>query len=923
MNRKGQFSIIAALLVAIILIATVVVTYSTIRNSPIQDQPQVLSAIDETNLALKQILGFTTGYYGSVLQVTGNSTYAKMLATNYLHSGLVNIASMHPEWGTSFDVTETDMYAYWFANTSYSTGNLAVNYSLTGMGIYGITYATSSKLTVQVKDTTADNQTQLIVIKDESEPLVNLGKHSFKFYRYIGSDLQWELISPSTEPIAYANGTYLIDIPSGVDPYSYFVQVEDPRGIVVVASSFSSYVYTLSWNQRSQAKYAVAGSTSPILGAPDKNYATLGKDATCTVTDYQGGTGTIKKVYFNITYYGTVSGTLDWYYRLDGGTWVTIGSLTQGGTANSPLKVSYNATGLRASWTWSNLNTTDIQFRNNDNGASEDAYVDAIYVTVITEIAGNYSTIPDENIVVELLQNGTMRWLGQNLQLTTQAKPILPIPIRSIYVNQTINGVNREVPFQVEDWTLDYKIPLGLANNASVFSSRTMLVFLVNSKVSKITLWWNGSDQAKQTPFAYINRYFTNDDPANGILTNNRVSLVIQGDNSYLYVDNFDFTYTSWNEYGTTPYLNDDTSNYIRNNVNDQREGWFTFQDLTGGQSSALGAITTIRIEFECRRDGSDDYFDFRINDGATIYGPYTITPQSSYSWRSYDVTSIITNRTKINNLSIDVRYRQSGGSASNVYIRRVRLYVVFDGWLTSVAGSVTTKADFLRVNNEYPVYGSAPAYTIHHGIIRDIVQQEAEYSGGVDNSPNFYTHIVITLPANMSYYTYQLRLMFVNSQQSRNIADLCLVRLKASTGQPRTENGTSNELPIVSSITGTYYNYSTTKWAHHWSQFITGTKGAGIMFTDEANKMLYFFDTMAGGKTGALKVSNSTDRLIELLPITMASKQFTYALDLSWSGAVATFDGSTPVYTEVSGQKTGLWITVEYPPTISATTES
>jgi hypothetical protein len=202
-------------------------------------------------------------------------------------------------------------------------------------------------------------------------------------------------------------------------------------------------------------------------------------------------------------------------------------------------------------------------------------------------------------------------------------------------------------------------------------------------------------------------------------------------------------------------------------------------------------------------------------------------------------------------------------------------------------------------------------------------VQQEAEYSGGVTNCPNFYAHIVVTLPANASYYTYQLRLMFVNSQQSRNIADLCLIRLETSTGQPRTENGTASGLPIVSSRTGLFSNSSASLWAHHWSQFITGTRGSGVVFTDTANQMLYFFDTMAGGKTGALRISNSTGRLIELLPITMASKQFTYALDLSWSGAVATFDGTTPIYREVGGQKTGLWIIVEYPPTIAVSTKS
>ncbi len=104
MNNKGQFSIIAALLVAVVLIASVMATYSAIRYSPIQSQPQILSAIDETNLALKQILGFTVGYYGSVMQVTGNSSYAQTLATNYLDSGLENVADIKPEWGASFNV---------------------------------------------------------------------------------------------------------------------------------------------------------------------------------------------------------------------------------------------------------------------------------------------------------------------------------------------------------------------------------------------------------------------------------------------------------------------------------------------------------------------------------------------------------------------------------------------------------------------------------------------------------------------------------------------------------------------------------------------------------------------------------------------------------------------------------------------------
>ena len=104
-NKKGQFSIIAALFVAAILISSIMVTYSTINYTSDTNQPQIMSAVDETNLAIKQVLGFTTGYYGSILQVTGNSSYAYGLSQTYLDSGLNNIADMNPEWGTSFNVS--------------------------------------------------------------------------------------------------------------------------------------------------------------------------------------------------------------------------------------------------------------------------------------------------------------------------------------------------------------------------------------------------------------------------------------------------------------------------------------------------------------------------------------------------------------------------------------------------------------------------------------------------------------------------------------------------------------------------------------------------------------------------------------------------------------------------------------------------
>jgi hypothetical protein len=644
-NNKGQFSIIAALLVAVVLIGAVMTTYSAIRYNPLQEQPQVLSAIDETNLALKQILGFTVGYYGSVLKVTGNTSYARELATNYLSSGLNNIADIRPEWGPSFNVISLVLTTNWYTDTSYSIGGVTVEYDLTGIGVYGITYSAASRLDVIVSESNSTSQARLSVFKDADEPLVNLGSSNFDFYRYDYGNSTWELINP-TNITSYADGTYSIDLPSGVPGDSYVLQVEDSRGIIVTASSFSRYTATLQWDD-------------------------------------------------------------------------------------------------------------------------------------------NYTTIPDENIVVELLQNGTMRWLGQNLNLTEEAKPIPPIPVKAIHVTQTIDGVDQEVPFQIEDWASEYRNPLGMAGNTSLFSSRNMIVFLANSHVSKFTIWWDGSDDAVQTSLAYQNIYF---------------------------------------------------------------------DDSTSGDGRLYNGLLELTLPF----DGNGNY----------------------------DVIS-------------------------------------------TVGGSVTSRATFLRVNtDEYPTYGSNLAYIIYNGVVRDIIHQEAEWSGGIrgPDCPNVYSQIVITLPAQVTYYTYQLRLMFINSEQQRTITDLCPIRVSTSYSTIQTENGTASGYPIVTTGSGTFYNYSDNWTSHHWSQMsynTYNTRGAGIMFTDSANQQLYRFDSIAEGATGALRTNTGVNpRTIELLPVTSSySAQFTYPLDVTWHGAVVTFDNTTPIYQ--TSDQSGLWILVEYPPTITVTAES
>jgi hypothetical protein len=240
-----------------------------------------------------------------------------------------------------------------------------------------------------------------------------------------------------------------------------------------------------------------------------------------------------------------------------------------------------------------------------------------------------------------------------------------------------------------------------------------------------------------------------------------------------------------------------------------------------------------------------------------------------------------------------------------------------------------------MRVNIKEDNTDPELAYVIWNGTVRDIVQGEPEWTNGADNWPNVYANVVITLPANATYYTYQLRLMFINSTtRPRTITDLCPIKLSTplSPITIQTENGTVNTSPIVVSGTGTFKNYSASgTWtAHHWSQFNSTTgAGAGIMFTNSTNQLLYAFDPTATASTGSLNVS-ATARTIEFSPITQSLGQvspFTTPnmYDITWHGAVVTFDGTatTPVYALQGTAPTGLWLLVEYQPKVTVTSES
>jgi hypothetical protein len=391
-KNKGQFYIIGVMFLLIIMVATAAAIYTTARYF-VQPEVNILEAIDSVNFSLKSILNHRLGIYSSVLQATGNNTYANEKANELWRAEAEYIGGTYVRWGLrQISTIEYNSSTVWFQNDSWTSMSMSVEYAL--FENTKISYEAAPSLRVGVS---VDGSKLTITVTKEGKPLLTLDSENFAFSRYNYAENKWEFVSPSTEPLGYPNGSYVVELPPGVDPRLFLVRVTDKRGITCIGANTNSFSLNFDW---------------PAI--------------------------------------------------------------------------------------YSNLSMND-------------------YLTV------------------EYLGNGSIRLNGENSSMLPQPKLIPPLAVRQLHLNQTIGGINQETPFQVETWAADYKIPLGITGNSTVVSGGNIIVFRANRLTSKVTLWWNGSADAEQTPYAYTNTYFS-DNVSNSLLNNGLTQLRFNNTGSTLVV---------------------------------------------------------------------------------------------------------------------------------------------------------------------------------------------------------------------------------------------------------------------------------------------------------------------------------------------------------------------------------------------------
>jgi len=254
-QRRGQFIIIAALLVAIMMVSVSTIMYSAVTYYRYERWDEYLSIIDNVKIGSQRVVEISLANY-----TTWNNYNNVTILRNNLQRWVNDTRKAYAGFGINLSFTEDELDHDWNEEESSAAADATFTLDITSAGLTGYQFTTPVLLKVKIiedeeepherytrwnaSDKGKELTISLIVYKEDSIPkkedsVTNLKKDNFR----VSVNGTW--LAPENFTVArYSDATYeslIYDIycspDTPPDPKTFLVSVAviDTRGIKVVA----------------------------------------------------------------------------------------------------------------------------------------------------------------------------------------------------------------------------------------------------------------------------------------------------------------------------------------------------------------------------------------------------------------------------------------------------------------------------------------------------------------------------------------------------------------------------------------------------------------------------------------------------------------------------------------------------------------
>ena len=251
-NKKGQFIIIAAMLISIMIISISTVIYGTVTYYRQERWEEYVTIVDSIKTGSYSLLQVGLANYGQTL----NSTVLR----DYFNQWMRDVRKAYPGFGVdlSYSLASGIRSAYgedlnyslglarvWNQPVSFSASNATVSLDITSVGLTGYNFSSHAFLKMNIREAKwYYKETQRYVLiyvsveKEGPEPVVNLQKSNFVEVRLSGVPQTFSVKRYYSS--TYSCFIYEIRINSiSALPSSVEVTLSDTRGIKTVSYTTS------------------------------------------------------------------------------------------------------------------------------------------------------------------------------------------------------------------------------------------------------------------------------------------------------------------------------------------------------------------------------------------------------------------------------------------------------------------------------------------------------------------------------------------------------------------------------------------------------------------------------------------------------------------------------------------------------------
>ncbi len=190
-KKRGQFIIIAALLMATMMISVGTIMYGAVTYYRHERWEEYLAIIDNVRIGSNRVVEISLANYtstidGDVLQ-SNLFRWQNDVKKAYAGFGVILMYSLaedqHDAYGLEISY-EKGLALDWFKEEAFSSANATFYVNMTSVGLSGYTFSSPKFLRIKILETIWDNQDEKLTIslkvdKEDSTPITNLEKSSF------------------------------------------------------------------------------------------------------------------------------------------------------------------------------------------------------------------------------------------------------------------------------------------------------------------------------------------------------------------------------------------------------------------------------------------------------------------------------------------------------------------------------------------------------------------------------------------------------------------------------------------------------------------------------------------------------------------------------------------------------------------------